>query len=444
MIFEELKCKNAQQTIHDATQLVLYGAKQSDDVTQLIKYSSSQSKSALSRGTSQFICSNEIASIPLDASNQDARNINWSSAIAELQSAHLTNNNTKQPYRHFVVSLAEGEQLPHQQWKASISKLMKHLGYENARYIAYKHSDTNNEHVHIVVSTTNLLTGKIISNWQSHLNAQPIMRELEIELGLQQVLSSNELNTCYGNDAKNGKEQTIKRMMRRKVEQAIKRLPPHASLIQFSTALLREGIEIELVANSDGSKFKGLAYRFHKFRFAASSLRSGNKYTLGKLVKNGILNENALDTRFYDPDNFQVRSAQAKFESIRRQSIELANEFKIQLKSHQEDQFRYLILTCARGHAKAMQTQADYWLYHSKFLRDLWERAFVHCLYESEKGLYKAANFLSDFFFHILLTLFEESLRNKWELRVVVTNDPTEKHRELKYGKQNDHSGLTR
>ncbi|ENP0873857.1 relaxase/mobilization nuclease domain-containing protein [Vibrio parahaemolyticus] len=364
--------------------------------------------------------------------------------MRELQSAHLTNINTKQPFRHFVVSLAEGEQLPRSQWRKVTNKLMTSLGYQNARYIVFKHSDTDNEHIHIIASTTDLLTGKIISNWQSHLNAQPIMRELEIELGLQQVLSSNELNTCYGNDAKSGKEQTIKRMMRRKVEQAIKRLPPCASLMQFSTALMHEGIEIELVKNSDGRKFKGLAYRFHKFRFAASSLRSGNKYTLGKLVKNGILNENALDTSFYDPDNFQVRSAQAKFESIRRQSIELADEFKIQLKSHQEDQFRYLILTCARGHARAMRAQADYWLYHSKFLRDLWERAFVHCLYESEKAIYKTSNFLSDYFFHILLTLFEESLRKKWELRIDFTNAPTKHLRELKLGKRSGPSGLTR
>ncbi|MCV5901839.1 relaxase/mobilization nuclease domain-containing protein, partial [Escherichia coli] len=82
----------------------------------------------------------------------------------------------KQPFRHFVVSLAEGEQLPLTQWRNTIKKLMDHLGYEHARYIVFKHSDTDNEHVHIVASTTDLLTGKIISNWQSHLKAQEIMR----------------------------------------------------------------------------------------------------------------------------------------------------------------------------------------------------------------------------------------------------------------------------
>lgn len=44
MIFEELKCKNDKQTVHDATLLVQYGAKQNYDVTLLVEYSSSHSK----------------------------------------------------------------------------------------------------------------------------------------------------------------------------------------------------------------------------------------------------------------------------------------------------------------------------------------------------------------------------------------------------------------
>ncbi|EPI2169006.1 hypothetical protein ACVTOK_003277 [Vibrio alginolyticus] len=84
MIFEELKCKNDKQTTHDAAQLVRYGAKQTDDITQLIEYSSSQSKDVFHRGTSQFICANEIASVPLGAERQDAREVDWSRAIAEL------------------------------------------------------------------------------------------------------------------------------------------------------------------------------------------------------------------------------------------------------------------------------------------------------------------------------------------------------------------------
>ncbi|MCV5373865.1 relaxase/mobilization nuclease domain-containing protein, partial [Escherichia coli] len=80
-------------------------------------------------------------------------------------------------------------------------------GYEHARYIVFKHSDTDNDHVHIVASTTDLLTGKIISNWQSHLKAQEIMREQEVTLGLQALQSSGELHSSYDTDVQGEKEK---------------------------------------------------------------------------------------------------------------------------------------------------------------------------------------------------------------------------------------------
>ncbi|WP_434999716.1 relaxase/mobilization nuclease domain-containing protein [Vibrio scophthalmi] len=445
MIFEELKCKKDKQSTHDITRLVRYGAKQSDDITDLVSYASSQSKQQTD--TSSFICANEIASVPLSALSTDAKRINWNYVIRELQSAHLTNINTKQPFRHFVVSLAEGEQLPRSQWRKVTNKLMTSLGYQNARYIAFKHSDTDNEHIHIIASTTDLFTGKIISNWQSHINAQPIMRKLEGELGLQQVTSSVTHYSTYGRNEQGKKEQTIKRMMKRKVEQALKTLPPSASLTQFTIALLNEGIEIKLIENSAGTHFKGLVYQFHNYRFSASSLRSCNKYTLGKLVSNGLLHENVLDKNLCFSEhslkahNECIRDARKKFRATRKASQKMANQFRKQIKDHHQDQFKFMVLVCLRKHANAMQAQTDYWFYHSKFLRNEWERAIARSLYESEKGIYKAANLLSDIFYHILLTLFEKSLKNKWKLRVVVTN---ENHRELKLGKRNDHSGLTR
>ena len=328
MIFEELQCKNDKQTVHDATQLVRYSAKQSDDVTLLIEYSSSHSKGDELGGTSQFICANEIASVPLNARNQDARDIDWSRAIAELQSAHLANPNTKQPYRHFVVSLAEEEQLPHHQWQQTIKKLMNHLGYEHARYIAFKHSDTDNEHVHILVSTTDLLTGKIISNWQSHLNAQEIMREQEVALGLQTVQSSGVHHSSYDTDILGEKEKTVIRVMRRKVDSAIRTLPPSSSLTKLETALLKQGIEIELIPDRTNTRFKGIAYRFHQYRFAGSSLRSGNKYTLGKLIKNSVLAPTALTISDYDKHHVERQQAQAHFNATRKLAIAHADEVK--------------------------------------------------------------------------------------------------------------------
>ena len=417
MIFKELQCKNDKQTVHDATQLVQYSAKQSDDVTLLVEYSSSRSKGDKLGGTSQFICANEIASVPLNAKNQDARDIDWSRAIAELQSAYLANTNTKQPFRHFVVSLAEGEQLPLVQWRKTIKKLMTHLGYGNARYIAFKHCDTDNEHVHIVASTTDLLTGKIISNWQSHLKAQETMREQEVTLGLQTVQSSEELHSSYDTDVQGEKEKTVIRMMRRKVDAAIRTLPSACSLAQFEVALLNQGIEIELIPDSANTQFKGIAYRFHQYRLAGSSLRSGNKYTLGKLIKNGVMDAKALFIDNYNKHDENMEQATVHFNKIRSLAIKHAEKLKADIEAYEHQQYRYLLFSFARSQEAAMEAEVEYWFEYAK-IRSTRDRAVVRAIYECEKAIYHASGTMSKMFYHLIITLLEYSLINRCKLTI--------------------------
>ncbi|ELA9867030.1 relaxase/mobilization nuclease domain-containing protein [Vibrio parahaemolyticus] len=418
MIFEELQCKNDKQTVHDATQLVRYSAKKSDDVTLLIEYSSSHSKGDELGGTSQFICANEIASVPLNARNQDARDIDWSRAIAELQSAHLANPNTKQPFRHFVVSLAEGEQLPLTQWRNTIKKLMNHLGYEHARYIAFKHSDTDNEHVHIIVSTTDLLTGKIISNWQSHLKAQEIMREQEVTLGLPTVQSSGKLHSSYDSDVQGEKEKTVIRMMRRKVDAAIRTLPSACSLAQFEMVLLKQGIEIELISDDTNTRFKGIAYRFHQYRFTGSSLRSGNKYTLGKLIKNGVVYADALLIENYNRHQAKIAQAKAHFNEIRSMAIKHADKLKVDIEAYEHQQYRSLLFSFARSQEAAMEAEVEYWFEYAKRIRSTRDKAIVRAIYECERGIYSAAGTMSTLFYHLLITILEQAFNQDTNLIV--------------------------
>ncbi|WLI84410.1 relaxase/mobilization nuclease domain-containing protein [Vibrio parahaemolyticus] len=423
MIFEELKCKNDKQTMHDATQLVRYSAKKSDDVTLLIEYSSSHSKSDILGGASQFICANEIASVPLGAERQDARDIDWRRAIAELQSAYLANTNTKQPFRHFVVSLAEGEQVPPVQWRKTIKKLMTHLGYGNARYIAFKHCDTDNEHIHIVASTTDLLTGKIISNWQSHLKAQEIMREQEVTLGLQTVQSSGKLHSSYDSDVQGQKEKTVIHMMRRKVDSAIRTLPPSSSRTQFETALLKQGIEIELIPDDTNTRFKGIAYRFYQYRFAGSSLRSGNKYTLGKLIKNDVLDSDSLLINNYNKHQREIEQATTHFKTIRQQAIDHCDKLKKQLTEYEYQQFHYLLFSFAKAHELALQEHIEYWFEYVKRIRSTRDKAIVRAIYECERGIYTASSKISNLFYHLILAVFEYSLHNNSKLSITPLNE---------------------
>ncbi|MEZ9426524.1 relaxase/mobilization nuclease domain-containing protein [Vibrio lentus] len=194
MIFTKLECKRTKQTIKDALHLVEYGAKQKD-ADNLVQYGSGNSKdhASANEGHSFFIYANEIDSIPVRR-GELATGADWSDAISELQSSLKHNPNVTESFRHFVISLDEGEHLTGKQWKKAVKKTMTHLGYDSARYIAFKHSDTDSEHVHITASTQCLETNKVINDWQSVTNAQEVMRELEKEFGLKELVSTKDLD----------------------------------------------------------------------------------------------------------------------------------------------------------------------------------------------------------------------------------------------------------
>ncbi|TOL29615.1 relaxase/mobilization nuclease domain-containing protein [Vibrio parahaemolyticus] len=447
MIFTELECTRSQQTAKDAQNLVEYGAKQKD-ADNLVKYGAGKTKHApVSQGHSFFICANEIESIPVEMSEL-ATGADWHDAITELQSSYKHNPTVKHPFRHFVISIDEGERLTDKQWRKTVKKTMNHLGYENARYIAFRHEDTDSQHVHITVSTQDLETNKVISNWMSVEAAQEIMREQEKEFGLIQLENSSEILARGEAVVSDKYSHSVKLMMRRLVESSIKELPAlvraraknleklgvsdehttKASLDLYQIALLRNGVETILKEDRSNEKFVGLVYKYNDFIIPASKLRSGNKFTLGGLIKSGVLASDANIISNYDEsqiENYEVRElfesqkdfAEQRFETVRRDAEAHADKVKKQMEEWDKHMFNFFITSCKKQHQKAMEDAIDFWLYHGKRIKKR-DKAFVHAIYEQEQGIYSASKTLSKFFYHLLLIFFELSKKNHWELKI--------------------------
>ncbi|MCR9903233.1 relaxase/mobilization nuclease domain-containing protein, partial [Vibrio alginolyticus] len=447
MIFTELECTRSQQTAKDAQNLVEYGAKQKD-ADNLVKYGAGKTKHApVSQGHSFFICANEIESIPVEMSEL-ATGADWHDAITELQSSYKHNPTVKHPFRHFVISIDEGERLTDKQWRKTVKKTMNHLGYENARYIAFRHEDTDSQHVHITVSTQDLETNKVISNWMSVEAAQEIMREQEKEFGLIQLENSSEILARGEAVVSDKYSHSVKLMMRRLVESSIKELPAlvraraknleklgvsdehttKASLALYQIALLRNGVETILKEDRSNEKFVGLVYKYNDFIIPASKLRSGNKFTLGGLIKSGVLASDANIISNYDEsqiENYEVRElfesqkdfAEQRFETVRRDAEAHADKVKKQMEEWDKHMFNFFITSCKKQHQKAMEDAIDFWLYHGKRIKKR-DKAFVHAIYEQEQGIYSASKSLSKFFYHLLLIFFKLSKKNHWELKI--------------------------
>ncbi|EJG0618826.1 relaxase/mobilization nuclease domain-containing protein [Vibrio vulnificus] len=457
MIFTELECTRSQQTAKDAQNLVEYGAKQKD-ADNLVKYGAGKTKHApASEGHSFFICANEIDSIPVSM-GELATGADWHDAITELQSSYKHNPTVKHPFRHFVISIDAGEHLTDKQWRKTVRKTMNRLGYKNARYIAFRHEDTDSQHVHITVSTQDLETNKVISNWMSVEAAQEIMREQEKEFGLRQLENSSEILAKGEAVVSDKYSHSVKLMMRRLVESSIKELPAlvraraknldklgvndehtsKASLALYQIALLRNGVEIILKEDRNNEKFIGLVYKYNNFIIPASKLRSGNKFTLGGLIKSGVLTSDANIISIYDEsqiENYEVREifesqkdfAEQRFETVRRDAEAHADKVKKQMEEWDKHMLNCFIISCRKQHQKAMEDAIDFWMYHGKRINKR-DKAFVHAIYEQEKGIYSASKTLSKFFYHLLLILFELSKREHWELKVtpVATHEDQE------------------
>lgn len=199
--------------------------------------------------------------------------------------------------------------------------------------------------------------------------------------------------------------------MRRKVDTAICTLPPSCSLTQFEIALLNQGIELELIPDKEVQKFKGIAYRFHQYRFAGSALRSGNKYTLGKLIENRILANSALNISNYEKHHAEILHAQEQFNTTRRLAITYANEVRRQIEDYDYQRYRYLLLTFKK--ATEAQEQFEHWCEYARRIHITNNRAVVRAIYECERGIYRSAGSMSTLFYHILLTIFEFSLMRR-------------------------------
>lgn len=416
MIFEELKPKS-NQTIKDASDLILYTSAQTkDDVARLAKYAAGQTKQEeLNSPISQFICANEIYSIP-DGAETNARDVDWSEAIEELQNAYKLNKNTKQHFRHFVISLDVNESLSKSQWTKVANTLMKKLGFENAKYIAFKHSDTDNEHIHIACSVVDVVSRKIINNWQNYNKAQEVMRFFENKYNLNQIESSADKNKGYDNKINNANKHSLKHMMRRKIETAILSLGhKQASLPELELALLHNGIQIDLTKDKANKQFRGITYIFGDIRFAGSALKSGNKFALGGLVKNEILTKAALEVNNYQhpPTEDLERFALVRKLSTEKLATleEISSKRRIEAKENDELFFNAMTL---KNHNARMQRLFEGNRLYKEYIKQtkrrrktFEERAIDQVVLELESSLTRNSTLSFKLLYCLLQTLIE-------------------------------------
>ncbi|MHC5914694.1 MAG: relaxase/mobilization nuclease domain-containing protein [Nostoc sp.] len=214
----------------------------------------------------------------------------------EFRLSRQLNPEAEKVVHHVSLSLSPDEQLDNDTWCLVADKYIEEMGYTANQYAIYRHSDRNHDHIHICASRISLDDGKITRDSWEYVRSEKIIRQLELEYGLQQTKSSKEkLNRApsYGQQRRIEREQleyehglrntppqqSIKTQLIELIDRAIVDKPTMPRLVE---RLQLQGVEVRHGLTRNG-KSKGISYSWNDQKFSGTSL--GPAYTFPGLQK---------------------------------------------------------------------------------------------------------------------------------------------------------------
>ena len=219
------------------------------------------------------------------------------------------------PVFHGILSVSRGEKLSNKAWKECAEYYLKEQGFnDNFPFVAVKHKDKSNEHIHIVVSRIGI-DGSLNRLSYSKYKGLQVCRTLEKRFNLRQLETSK---NAYGKEmpfkpaerkkttrkergkaerlsAKNSEKKCIptREKLQNLIDEVLQSPPVHFD--DFCLKLKEKDVAISplIEENDDGkSVLKGLKYELYGLFFKASSL--GTAYKVDALMKRGLLFDDSL------------------------------------------------------------------------------------------------------------------------------------------------------
>ncbi len=102
--------------------------------------------------------------------------------------------NGEKLFGHYILSLAPGETLTNEQWGEALTAYMEEMGYDEfTKFCGFKHTDTDNEHLHILTCRVRMEKGgPLVDDSNDYAKGIVVMRKLEQKFGLQIVANPDE------------------------------------------------------------------------------------------------------------------------------------------------------------------------------------------------------------------------------------------------------------
>ncbi len=198
------------------------------------------------------------------------------------------------PVVHIPIRTRDDEDLSEEQWLAVAERVRIEMGFDNCPWAAYLHNNEDRrdgQHLHLVVSRVSF-DGEIVSDRNDRIRVMAIMRALELEHGLEPVLSGERSRSrAYPHNEEGRARDRELIMLRAQIDAAGANA---RTLRGFVERLEAAGVRAHLKISSNGH-LQGASYQLEGSERFWKGSDLGRAYSIGRLVERfGLAQEGEL------------------------------------------------------------------------------------------------------------------------------------------------------
>jgi|GEM_PF-4397981 len=236
----------------------------------------------------------------------------------------------KRPVGHLMLSLPHHESLSDEPLVDLGDRYLQGMGFDldEHQYVMVRHIDRQHEHVHIIASRINVLSGLVADDSFERYRSQAVVRGLERDFNLTPVLSSWEVGR---RSPTRGQRETLTKTGVEAVQTRLQNLieksaQRDAPVMQFLQAMSEAGVDLAVYSDAQTNEIAGISYSLDGVNMSGSDL--GNRYTFPGLQRTFNLQ--------YEPerDNAQIQNFFAQTDRVNAIAMALLDTARLLHRYH--------------------------------------------------------------------------------------------------------------
>jgi hypothetical protein len=228
--------------------------------------------------------------------------------MQEVALVRMLRPNLQKYFYHTSLNFPPNENLADEQMNIIANEYLNNMGFDQHQYMTFRHFDADHPHLHILVNRIGY-DGKVVSDSKDYQRSEQVLRRLEKQHGLTEVISSrqaqeramtkNELEMMKRTD-----EPSVKMKLQVIIKNVLGQKPDTE---QFIKQL--EAQDINVLFNQASTGFvSGISYGYEGMQFKGAHL--GNAYKW-QAIKNVINYEQERDRTAIHQANVRTREQQS-------------------------------------------------------------------------------------------------------------------------------------